>query len=69
MDEEVKLKADQMIEAIKKIWPTTPVPTVILTLLEVQTRLLKVAGNMTTAEALESLQSVLDHVKSLNTPA
>jgi hypothetical protein len=66
MDEEVKAKATQMIEAIQKIWPTTPVPTVVLTLFEVQTRLLKVAGNMNTAEALESLQSVLDHVKTLN---
>ena len=66
MDEEVKAKATQMVEAIQKIWPATPVPTVILTLFEVQTRLLKVAGNMSTAEALESLQSVLDHVKELN---
>lgn len=60
---EVRQKANQMVEAIQKIWPTTPVPTVILTLVEVQVRILRVAGNMTAAEALESLQTVLDSVK------
>lgn len=63
LETEVREKANQMVEAIQKIWPTTSVPTVILTLVEVQIRILRVSGEMSAIDALESLQSVLDHVK------
>lgn len=62
-EQEIREKATQMIEAIQKIWPTTPVTTVIMTLVEVQVRLLRVGANLSAHEALDALQEVMNHVR------
>lgn len=68
-EQEVREKATQMIEAIQKIWPTTSVTTVIITLVEVQIRLLRVGADLSAHEALNALQEVVNHVRDSQPPA
>jgi hypothetical protein len=62
-EQEIRDKANQMVQAIHQIWPTTSVPTVIMVMVEVQVKLLRVAGNLNAHEALDALQEVLNHVR------